>query len=205
MGATAGRNGPIITNGGRPFQISDDPSASMRAGRFFLVWGWLRRSRPIKGSRCQPIKVLMTDRFNRWWPLRLTWTDTHDQHSEHASPQVEPIRIHSQAACRPLALRPTSRPVLVLSWQWYAKAHLTPMRSHTSTQTTAVQCGGRPSVLTVPKGPLGFVVTSERVALAVGVAVAPDAGRRLLSFSRSAFFGRRSLPPCLTQVVFNPP
>lgn len=35
MGATAGRNGPIITNGGRPFQISDDPSASMRAGRFF--------------------------------------------------------------------------------------------------------------------------------------------------------------------------
>lgn len=204
MGYKAGRIGPIITDGGRPFQISDDPSASMRAG-LFLVWGWLRRSRPIKGSRCQPIKVLMTDRFNRWWPLRLTWTDTHDLHTEHASPQVEPIRTRSQAVSQPLAFAPIFRVVLVQSWQWYAKAHLTPTQSPTSTQTTAVQCGERPSVPTVPKGPLGFVVTSERVALAVGVAVAPDAGRRLLSFSRSAFFGRRSLPPCLTQVVFNPP
>ena len=204
MGYKAGRSGPINTDGGRPFQISDDPSASMRAGLFF-VRGWRGRSRPIKGSRCQPIKVLMTDRFNRWWPLRLTWTDTHDQHSEHASPQVEPIRTHSTAVFQPLASARIFVAVLVLSWLWSAKEPTTPTQSHGLTQTTAVQCGGRPSVPTVPTVTLGFVATSERVALAVGVAVAPNAGRRLLSFSRAAFFGRRSLPPCLTQVVFNPP
>ena len=146
----------------------------------------------------------MTDRFNRWWPLRLTWTDTHDPHSEHASPQVEHMPTRFMAS-RPLALKPTSRAVLVLSWQWYAKARHTPTQSHGLTLTTAVQGGERPSVLTVRKEPLGSQATSERVAVAVGVAVAPDAGRRSLSFSRAAFFGRRSLPPCLNQVVFNPP
>ena len=164
MGYKAGRNGPIITDGGRPFQISDCPSASMRAGIFFRR-RWLRRSRPIKGSRCQPIKVLMTDRFNRWWPLRLTWTDTHDQHSEHASPQVEPIRTHSQAVSLPLAFAPIFRVVLVQSWQWYAKEPTTPTQSPTSTQTTAVQCGERPSVLTVRSVPHGSEATFERVAV----------------------------------------
>jgi hypothetical protein len=147
---------------------------------------------------------LMTDRFNRWWPLRLTWTDTHDPHSEHASPQVERMVTHFLAS-RLFAFQPTSRVVLVLSWQWSAKARHTPTLSHGLTLTTAVQGGERPSVLTVRTEPHGSQATSERVAVAVGVAVAPDAGRRLLSFSRAAFFGRRSLPPCLSQVVFNPP
>lgn len=164
MGYKAGRIGPIITDGGRPFQISDYPSASMRAG-IFLVWGWLRRSRPIKGSRCQPIKVLMTDRFNRWWPLRLTWTDTNTQHSEHESPQVEPIRTRSQAVSQPLASRPIFRVVLVQSWQWYAKEPTTPTQSHISKSMTAVQCGGRPSVRTVRSVPHGSEATFERLAV----------------------------------------